>query len=110
MGDAAHASTPWQGSGAGQAIEDAMVLGAVLGNIKSAHQLNAAFRAYDSVRRPRAGRIVASSQETGQIMCGKGPDIGLDVEKIRAALGSKWDFIHNQSQKAQIAMALAALL
>lgn len=26
MGDAAHCMTPWQGSGAGQDIEDAMIL------------------------------------------------------------------------------------
>ncbi|KAM7213270.1 hypothetical protein V8F06_011336 [Rhypophila decipiens] len=27
VGDAAHATTPWQGAGAGQAFEDAMILG-----------------------------------------------------------------------------------
>lgn len=31
MGDAAHATTPYQGQGAAQAIEDALVLGTVLG-------------------------------------------------------------------------------
>jgi salicylate hydroxylase len=35
MGDAAHAMTPWQGSGAGQAIKDAMVLSTLLGEVKS---------------------------------------------------------------------------
>jgi salicylate hydroxylase len=86
-----------------------MVLGAVLGKIKSASQVESAFQAYDSVRRPRANKIVASSKAVGLIMFGKGPGIGLDVDKIRVALGSKWEFIHNQDQNVQIATALAAL-
>ncbi|KAM3075728.1 hypothetical protein ACMFMG_007858 [Clarireedia jacksonii] len=53
MGDAAHAMTPWQGSGAGMAFEDAMVLQTLLANVQDASQLRAALQAYDTTRRPR---------------------------------------------------------
>jgi salicylate hydroxylase len=38
--------TSWQGSGAGQAIEDAMLLSTLLGEDKSSQQVEAAFKAY----------------------------------------------------------------
>jgi salicylate hydroxylase len=101
--------TPWQGSGAGQAIEDAMVLEAVLGAIEKPSQLGAAFEAYDEIRRPRAQRIVESSRAVGWILCGKGADIGLDVDKMRGALGEKWMYIHGMNQKDQKAKCLEAL-
>jgi salicylate hydroxylase len=94
IGDAAHCTTPWQGSGAGQAIEDVMILETLLGEVKDILQLTAAFRAYDQVRRPRAQRIVKSSKETGIIMCGRGVDTGLDVDRFRDALPQRWHFIY----------------
>ena len=47
LGDAAHASTPHQGAGAGQAIEDSYILSNLLGQVNSAEDLENAFRAYD---------------------------------------------------------------
>ncbi|EMR70863.1 putative salicylate hydroxylase protein [Eutypa lata UCREL1] len=70
MGDAAHATTPWQGAGAGQAFEDAAVLGALLGSTTSAEGIEAAFKAYDINK-----------------------DIGLDPDKLRNALATRWAFI-----------------
>ena len=57
MGDAAHASTPWQGQGASQAVEDALVLETLLGKVKDAKHIPNALAAYDQVRRPRTQRI-----------------------------------------------------
>ncbi|KAF4624981.1 hypothetical protein G7Y89_g13187 [Cudoniella acicularis] len=94
IGDAAHAMTPWQGSGAGQAIEDAMILQTLLQEVKNPQQIGAAFQAYDRVRRPRAQRIVESSQGTGRIICGREEGVRLDVEKLRGVLGSRWRFIY----------------
>ncbi|KAK3314591.1 hypothetical protein B0H66DRAFT_627221 [Apodospora peruviana] len=73
MGDAAHATTPWQGAGAGQAFEDAMILGTLLRNISSADDINAASRAYDAIRRPRCQRVIDSSQAMGDICCVQDP-------------------------------------
>lgn len=108
MGDAAHCTTPWQGSGAGQAIEDAMVLEALLKEVKSPNELTAAFKAYDQVRRPRTQRVIESSHGTGIIMCGRGKHVGLDINKIREALPGRWAFIHGQDQKEHKEAAVAA--
>ncbi|KAI1455162.1 salicylate hydroxylase [Annulohypoxylon moriforme] len=93
LGDAAHATTPWQGAGAGLAIEDAAILGHLLSNIKDKGELDAAFKAYDAVRRPRCQGVVDSSRETGRILCGSNPDIGLDPSKLRELLPGRWKFI-----------------
>ncbi|KAI1403530.1 salicylate hydroxylase [Hypoxylon fuscum] len=90
LGDAAHTTTPWQGTGAGLAIEDAMVLGTLFANISSLNEIGAAFKAYDILRRPRCQRVIDSSRETGQILSGQ---IDLRADKIRELLAPKWDFI-----------------
>ncbi|KAI0168904.1 salicylate hydroxylase [Hypoxylon sp. FL1284] len=106
VGDAAHAMTPWQGAGAGQAIEDAMVLGALLGGISRPADIDVAFRAFDAVRRPRSQRIMDSSRGTGQIMCGQDPDVRMDVGELRQALDSRWDVIRNLDMKEHQEKAL----
>ncbi|KAI2616245.1 FAD/NAD(P)-binding domain-containing protein [Hypoxylon sp. NC1633] len=93
VGDAAHAMTPWQGFGAGMAIEDAMVLRTLFANISSPGEIEGVFKAFDTVRRPRCERIVNSSRETGFIFCGKDEEIELDVDKIREALAPRWECI-----------------
>lgn len=89
MADAAHASTPWQGSGGGQAFEDAMILGALLSCISSADQVPSAFALYDEVRRPRAQKILDSSRASGMILCGADQTVGLDIEKMRDELSAR---------------------
>ncbi|KAF7525070.1 hypothetical protein G7054_g11196 [Neopestalotiopsis clavispora] len=93
IGDAAHAMTPWQGAGAGQAFEDAMILGALLGKSTSRSDIRAAFRAFDVIRRPRCQKIIDSSRGTGQIMCGQDAEVGLESSKIRDSLAHRWDII-----------------
>ncbi|KAL9105642.1 MAG: hypothetical protein Q9227_009221 [Pyrenula ochraceoflavens] len=94
-GDAAHAMTPWQGSGGAMALEDAVVLGALLAQVHSRSQIADAFRAYDAIRRPRTQHIAASSRLTGRIMTGLVPEIGTDPEKLRAALKDRWEYIYD---------------
>jgi salicylate hydroxylase len=94
MGDAAHAATPWQGSGASMAIEDAMVLETLLGAVKDVGQIDAAFRVYDQMRRDRTQGVVHSSFGTAQILCGVGEGTGLDPEKIREGLLKRWGPIY----------------
>ncbi|KAK4208654.1 hypothetical protein QBC37DRAFT_296207 [Rhypophila decipiens] len=94
-GDAAHASTLFQGAGTGQAFEDAMILGTLFANLTSATQIPAAFRAYDALRRPRCQRVIDSSREMGYLCCGQGEGgtVGLDPDALRGAMAGKWDFI-----------------
>lgn len=93
MGDATHATTPWQGSGGGMTIEDALILSTALGRATSQKEACAALKVYDEVRRPRTQRIVESSRGTGLILAGRGEATGLDLERLRGNVLSRWDFI-----------------
>lgn len=93
MGDAAHATTPWQGSGAGMAIEDSLILSTLLGASRIPSEAVTALRVYDQVRRPRTQRVVESSRVTGDIMTGKGQETGLELAKLKEKLLPRWEFI-----------------
>lgn len=93
MGDAAHATTPWQGSGCGMSFEDSLILSTLLGSAKTPAEALIALQVYDQVRRPRTQSIVESSRGTGLIMTGKGEKTGLDLEKLRQNTLPRWDFI-----------------
>lgn len=92
MGDAAHATTPWQGSGGGMSIEDSLILSAVLGRAKSPGEARAALRAYDKVRRSRTQHIVESSRGTGAMLLGRGEHSGIEMKSLGSLL-PRWDFI-----------------
>ncbi|TKA72522.1 hypothetical protein B0A55_06428 [Friedmanniomyces simplex] len=68
IGDAAHAMPPHAGAGSGQAMEDAYVMAEVFRLVnKIDHtqaEVNAAFSAYEAVRRPRYQSIVETSVES----------------------------------------------
>lgn len=100
MGDAAHATTPWQGSGGGMSLEDSLVLSALLGRrggVSTPAEARLALRAYDAVRRPRTQRIVESSRGTGEVLMGVGVGGGdAEVEGYLREPGTllrRWDFI-----------------
>ena len=82
LGDVAHASTPYQAAGAGQGLEDAVVLSHLLALVKNPDQLNAAFQVYDTVRRPRAQKVVTTSHEAGIMYMWQNPNIGDDMNRI----------------------------
>ena len=65
LGDAAHATTPNLGQGAGMAIEDAAVLAHCLRAAPS--DLPAAFRTFEQQRQPRTARIVRTSWHLGRV-------------------------------------------
>ncbi|WP_422741893.1 FAD-dependent monooxygenase [Micromonospora sp. WMMD754] len=64
LGDAAHAMTPHLGQGAGQAIEDAVVLGVVCAD--GAADLAGALAAYDRQRRPRSQAVARAALRTAR--------------------------------------------
>lgn len=116
LGDAAHASTPHQGAGAGQAIEDAHVLAELLGdpNVTKTAHFEAALKAYDEVRRPRSQEVVASSKENGDVLCLCKDGVGDDGDKLKENLSKRfswlWDLdVAGQAEKArEIMMRLMA--
>lgn len=118
MGDAAHATTPHVGAGAGMAIEDAFILSGLLGCVQKNRSLQeaadsssykhklggeipAVFQAYDAVRRPRSQRVVRESAENVARYCAISRAEGDELERLRVEahqLGEwLWDFDLDES-------------
>ncbi|KAF2993220.1 hypothetical protein E8E13_000942 [Curvularia kusanoi] len=95
VGDAAHASTPHQGSGAGMCVEDAYILSQVLAQCQSKDDIGAAFKAYDAVRRPRTQKLVKTSKEAGMLWEFEGEGVGDDLkafeENAKTRMSWIWD-------------------
>ena len=111
MGDAAHTSTPHQGAGAGQALEDAFIISILLADerVRSASDIPAAFQAYDAIRRPRSQKVVSTSRTAGEMYAFRGP-AGDDLEKVREELLSRYRWIWDvdmilEANKARVALA-----
>lgn len=118
VGDAAHASTPHQGkymsvgfslkasvltvptgSGAAMAVEDAYVLSDILGQVKEESALEAAFKAYDIMRRPRSQRLVDDSRANGLLYDLELKGVGDDMEKLAHELHVRRDWIWDKDVK-----------
>jgi salicylate hydroxylase len=102
IGDAAHATTPHQGQGAGMAFEDSFILSSILGQVLNEPQpssfdidkrLQACLFAYDCVRRPRTSKVTCTSREMGKILGFAGDEVGSDLAKMKANLDSRMNWI-----------------
>jgi salicylate hydroxylase len=95
-GDAAHASSPHHGAGAGIGVEDALSICTLLERVNetlgrggktpgasggAAGLIEKAFRVYDAVRAPRSQWLVKSSREVCDIYEWNYPATGTDWEK-----------------------------
>lgn len=90
VGDAAHAMTPHQGSGAGQAIEDAYILSSLLQHPACTRKtLPEAIKIYDNIRRPFSQRIWRNSRKAGLIYDFNWPGLS-DKEVMHQAEGGRW--------------------
>ncbi|KAL9063806.1 MAG: hypothetical protein Q9161_009267 [Pseudevernia consocians] len=96
MGDAAHATTPYQGQGVGQAIEDALVLATLLAEVPEPNMIQNAFLVYDQVRRVRTQRVVSTSRDAGQLISMRAEGVGSDLEKMRNLLSFRVHWIWNR--------------
>lgn len=105
LGDAAHASTPHQGAGAGMAIEDALVLTKLLAEVGDKTQLEAAFKAYDAARRERTQRLVTTSRDAGCLYEFQKPGVGDDVEALRADLDGRMRWVWDLDLEQHVAEA-----
>ena len=94
-GDAAHASSPHHGGGAGIGVEDALTLVSLLDQVTTtlrtssaakATALTAAFAAYDPVRRERTQWFVESSRGVCETYEWNDPKCGNDPEKCYAEI------------------------
>jgi len=68
LGDACHPTLPHLAQGAAQAIEDAAVLGVVLGNLPSTSpsDIHKALKVYEDIRKVRAETLVELAAESGR--------------------------------------------
>ncbi|KAL4865157.1 hypothetical protein BDV12DRAFT_175115 [Aspergillus spectabilis] len=112
LGDAAHASTPHQGAGAGQAIEDAHVLAEILGDerVTDSQHVIAAFQAYDAIRRPRSQRVVSSSAENAYLLCLRLEGVGADEDKLTRTLQERLRWLWDLDVQDQVERARAIML
>ncbi|KAI0332310.1 FAD/NAD-P-binding domain-containing protein [Cubamyces sp. BRFM 1775] len=105
LGDAAHAMTPHQGAGAGQAIEDAFILAEILGHPNTTlPMLPQALSAYEAIRLPMANHVLRGSRDSGDIYEFNGP-LADDLPRLGPQIGRQWDWLwettpHGEREKA----------
>lgn len=109
MGDAAHATTPFQGQGAGQAIEDALTLKTLLAAVQEKTQIRPAFRAFDLARRARTQAVVTTSRRSGNIIGMMQEGIGSDLAKMKAELDVCYQWLWNRDLEDQNREALTLM-
>ncbi|KAK8081357.1 hypothetical protein PG996_000138 [Apiospora saccharicola] len=92
-GDAAHATTPHQGAGAGFCVEDSAVLSELLADshVTKPEQLAAVFAAFDAIRRPRGHWLVQSSRRMVELYQGRAQDVDQsDVGAMRKEMEERF--------------------
>ena len=102
IGDAAHATFPFIGNGAAQAIEDAAVFHALFPYLTAKSQIPAAFAAYNEIRRPRALRVVELSRKAGLMYNYEFGNFWKEDDGIEA-LQRKWKEIASFTNDADLA-------
>lgn len=106
IGDAAHAITPFVGNGASQAFEDASTLLALLKEVKDVSQIPIAFEAFDTIRRPRAQKVVELSRMFGRLYAFMEDGVGDDLNKIRKHMKESAAIMSDADLEAQNEEAL----
>lgn len=113
VGDAAHATSPFQGSGASQAFEDACVLVHLLGKLLDpanprrfpptpATTIPVLLQTYDTIRRFRSQKVCFTSREMGRILSGNEPGLNLDPTELRGQLVDRVRWIYDYDQQQQV--------
>lgn len=105
LGDAAHASTPHQGAGAGMGIEDACVISNLIKDANNTDELMRAFAAYDQVRRGRPQENVARSFESGKLYDFELELEGDDMDKIEHNFVNRMKWVWNFDMNAHLTEA-----
>ena len=93
----AHAMSPGQGSGAGQAIEDAYVLGSLLSDPSTTREtLPAVLKVFEEVRLPFANNVLRGSDRMSSLVSFGDPRSSALAEKDHAQLDAAelWEMGH----------------
>ncbi|EAW11245.1 FAD-dependent oxidoreductase [Aspergillus clavatus NRRL 1] len=110
-GDAAHATSPHHGAGAGFCIEDTAVLATLLADerVQTGADLAAVLAAYDHSRRERAQWLVQSSRFAGNCYEWLAEGVGADFAKIEQAITHRNGIIAHVDVPAMCAQAREGL-
>lgn len=109
MGDAAHASLPFAGNGAAQALEDAAVLDHLFSEISDASEVESAFVAYDTVRRPRSQKVVDLARQFGRIYAYREDGMHEDPVRMKQFFAGAAAFTNNADLVQQNGDAMKVL-
>jgi salicylate hydroxylase len=87
-GDAAHATSPHHGAGAGFCVEDSAVLATLLSHkaVKSPTDIEKVFAAFDECRRERCQWLVRSSRFMGEGYQSRAEGVGGDFKKLETEI------------------------
>lgn len=110
IGDAAHATMPFAGQGAAQAVEDVALIAALFAQVKDLGQVEKALQLYDEFRRPRSQKVVELSRAFGRMYAFVEKDVGSDVDKLRAKLGAGAKYINEVDLEGMHQQAVKKLL
>jgi salicylate hydroxylase len=110
-GDAAHATSPHKGSGAGLAIEDSAVLAELLADdrVQAASDIEAAFEAFNQARKDRGQWLVKASRRAGDLYEWRADGVGKDFKKIEEEINSSNAVIAEVSVRELCNEAISAL-
>lgn len=103
LGDAAHATTPHQGAGAGMCIEDSYILANLIKDANNTEELQRAFSAFDQVRRERTQKNVTTSYEAGKLYDFE--LFGDDLDKVEENFRHRMNWIWDIDLEAQLTQA-----
>jgi salicylate hydroxylase len=95
MGDAAHATSPHHGAGAGLCIEDSAVMAELLADesVKSSQDVEAVFSVFQEVRKERGQGLVQSSARIGNVYEWRAEGVGSDFDKMEKEINQRNDVI-----------------
>jgi salicylate hydroxylase len=95
MGDAAHATSPHHGAGAGLCIEDSAVMAELLADesVKSSQDVEAVFSVFQEVRKKRGQGLVHSSSRIGDVYEWRAEGVGSDFDKMEKEINQRNDVI-----------------
>jgi salicylate hydroxylase len=91
VGDAAHATSPHHGAGAGFCIEDSAVLASLLSDerVSSPADLEAVFATFNDRRKERGQWLVQSSRRIGDCYEWRAEGVGRDFVKIEKEINER---------------------
>lgn len=84
------------------AIEDALLISSAMSLVYKAEDIPKAFKAYDTVQRPRSQKLVTTSNEGGRLYEMELPGVEEDTEAIKEHLSRRMKWIWEVDLQANV--------